>query len=75
MNAEQSIHEFIKLVRAEATNQSDASIIYYLNSIQLFDAREELKTEVIAQISVDLVRVVQLRVGDETRNRVYDSLL
>jgi hypothetical protein len=75
MNAKQSIHKFRKLVRAEATNQSDTSIYDLNNSIQLFDAREELKTEVIAQISVDLVGVVQLRVGNETRNRVLDSLL
>jgi hypothetical protein len=74
MNAKQSIHKFRKLVRAEATNQ-DSSIFYDLNNIQLFDFNEELKPEEIAQISVDLVSIVQLRVGNETRNRVLDSLL
>jgi hypothetical protein len=47
MNAEQSIHEFRKLVRDEAATQ-DSSIFCYLNSVQLFDTSEELTTEVVA---------------------------
>jgi hypothetical protein len=74
MNAKQSIHKFRKLVRAEATNQSDTSIYDLNNSIQLFDASEELTTEVVAQISVDLVVVVQLSVGNEVRSQVVNNL-
>ena len=73
MNAEQSIHEFRKLVRDEAATQ-DSSIFCYLNSVQLFDTSEELTTEVVAQISVDLVVVVQLSVGNEVRSQVCDNL-
>jgi hypothetical protein len=74
MNTEQSIRKLKKMVRVKAANQ-DSSIFYDLNNIQLFDFNEELKPEEIAQISVDLVSIVQLRVGNETRNRVLDSLL
>ena len=73
MNAKQSIHEFKKLVRDEAATQ-DSSIFCYLNSVQLFDTSEELTTEVVAQISVDLVVVVQLSVGNEVRSQVCDNL-
>ena len=73
MNAKQSIHEFRKLVRDEAATQ-DSSIFCYLNSVQLFDTSEELTTEVVAQISVDLVVVVQLSVGNEVRSQVVNNL-
>jgi hypothetical protein len=73
MNAKQSIHEFKKLVRDEAATQ-DSSIFCYLNSVQLFDTSEELTTEVVAQISVDLVVVVQLSVGNEVRSQVVNNL-